>query len=145
MCGVRRMCACHVHAWRFGRALPGCPGLVQGDASLLHQVLPDEMLMLIFARLPPSSLGAAGCVCKLWKRLLSTSTLWRTACTECFAHEFSPADLAGLVVAQFRWGRGRGADDLRARAFPSALDPTILVSILPAPGRRRRARLAAVP
>lgn len=64
------------------------------------------MLMLIFARLPPSSLGAASCVCKLWKRLLGTPTLWRAACTECFVPPFSPADLAGLVLAQFRWGPG---------------------------------------
>jgi hypothetical protein len=53
---------------------------LQGDLSLIEQLLPEEMLLHIFERLPIASLAAAQLVCRQWRSVGDTQTLWRRAC-----------------------------------------------------------------
>eukprot|EP00250_Pteridium_aquilinum_P014643 c22113_g1_i1 orf=231-1166(+) len=50
------------------------------DLALIHQVLPDELLFEVFARLTPYSLGCAGCVCRKWRYAIRNPVLWQKAC-----------------------------------------------------------------
>uniref|UniRef100_A0A8R7TJ84 F-box protein n=1 Tax=Triticum urartu TaxID=4572 RepID=A0A8R7TJ84_TRIUA len=50
------------------------------DLALIHQCLPDELLIEIFGRMSPYTLGRAACVCRKWKYTTRNPTLWRNAC-----------------------------------------------------------------
>lgn len=50
------------------------------DPSLLHRVVPDELLHDVFARMDPRTLGRAACVCRKWSYLARMPSLWRSAC-----------------------------------------------------------------
>uniref|UniRef100_M8B6Z6 F-box protein n=1 Tax=Aegilops tauschii TaxID=37682 RepID=M8B6Z6_AEGTA len=72
------------------------------DLALIHQCLPDELLIekkyqsndfiqdhvnfrnkyerKIFGRMSPYTLGRAACVCRKWKYTTRNPTLWRNAC-----------------------------------------------------------------
>lgn len=52
----------------------------QGELSLIEQLLPEELLLSILARLPITSLAAAQCVCSQWRRVGAAPPLWRRAC-----------------------------------------------------------------
>jgi hypothetical protein len=56
----------------------------QGELSLIEQLLPEELLLLIFERLPIVSLAAAQCVCHAWRRVGGAQPLWRAACRDAF-------------------------------------------------------------
>ncbi len=43
-------------------------------------MLPEEMLLHIFERLPITALAAAQCVCRQWRSVGATPSLWRAAC-----------------------------------------------------------------
>jgi F-box protein 9 len=63
------------------------PAPPQGEPralSLIETLLPDEMLVAVFARLPVASLGAAQCVCRQWRCVGGAPTLWAAACGEAF-------------------------------------------------------------
>ena len=53
---------------------------LQAELSLIEQLLPEELLLHIFERLPITALGTAQCVCAQWRRVGATQTLWRRAC-----------------------------------------------------------------
>ncbi|CAM6109261.1 unnamed protein product [Calypogeia fissa] len=50
------------------------------DPSLLHRMLPDELLFEIFLRAAPYALGRGACVCRKWRYSILAPTLWRRAC-----------------------------------------------------------------
>lgn len=52
----------------------------RGELSLIEQLLPEELLLAVFARLPITSLAAAQCVCGQWRRVGGAPPLWRRAC-----------------------------------------------------------------
>lgn len=54
--------------------------------SLIEKLLPNEMLLLVFAKLSKPSLGAAQLVCRQWKVVGDTPSIWRTACLEAFSN-----------------------------------------------------------
>lgn len=72
------------------------------ELSLIEKLLPNEMLLLVFARLPISSLGAAQCVCRQWRIVGAAPSLWRTACLDAFAH--SPHTTNERLLRQFHRG-----------------------------------------
>ena len=57
-----------------------CPALLQGELSLIEQLLPEELLLHIFERLPITALAAAQGVCRQWRRVGAAQPLWRRAC-----------------------------------------------------------------
>nr|AGT16069.1 hypothetical protein SHCRBa_185_O22_F_100 [Saccharum hybrid cultivar R570] len=50
------------------------------DPALIHHCLPDELMLEIFTRMSPYTLGRAACVCRKWKYTARNPTLWRAAC-----------------------------------------------------------------
>ncbi len=52
----------------------------QGELSLIEQLLPEELLLHIFERLPITALATSQLVCRQWRRVAATQTLWRRAC-----------------------------------------------------------------
>uniref|UniRef100_A0A0D6QR07 F-box domain-containing protein n=1 Tax=Araucaria cunninghamii TaxID=56994 RepID=A0A0D6QR07_ARACU len=50
------------------------------DPALIHQILPEELLFEVFARMTPYSLGRAACICRKWRNAVRTPSLWRNAC-----------------------------------------------------------------
>jgi F-box protein 9 len=81
------------------RFIPPCPSLLapprrtsarpsplspQVVLSPIQKLLPDEMLLLIFSKLPIGSLGAAQCVCQQWRAVGAAPSLWLSACQEAF-------------------------------------------------------------
>lgn len=56
------------------------PRTLQGELSLIEKMLPEEMLLHIFERLPITALAAAQCVCRQWRSVGATPALWRAAC-----------------------------------------------------------------
>lgn len=78
----------------------------QGELSLIEKMLPEEMLLHIFERLPITALAAAQCVCRQWRSVGATPALWRAACMDAFFTS-TPEQNAALVRAQYRgcWKR----------------------------------------
>lgn len=78
----------------------------QGELSLIEKMLPDEMLLHIFQRLPVPTLATAQCVCRQWRSVGATPVLWRTACLEAFFTSNAQQN-AELARAQYRgsWKR----------------------------------------
>lgn len=54
------------------------------ELALIQQMLPEEMMLYIFAKLPVSVLGFSQCVCKQWKTVGASPSLWRAACDDAF-------------------------------------------------------------
>jgi F-box protein 9 len=50
------------------------------DSSLLHCMLPDELLQEVFMHMSPYALGRAACVCRKWRYATRSPILWRNAC-----------------------------------------------------------------
>lgn len=50
------------------------------DTALIHGSLPDELLLEIFSRMSPYSLGRAACVCRKWRYTIRNPMFWRNAC-----------------------------------------------------------------
>ncbi|XP_009403691.2 F-box protein 7-like isoform X1 [Musa acuminata AAA Group] len=50
------------------------------DPSLIHRCLPDELLLEVFSRMNPYTLGRAACVCRKWRYAIRNPNLWRNAC-----------------------------------------------------------------
>ena len=69
------------HAYFFGRALLVLP---LQELALIQQMLPEELLLLIFSQLPSYGLGPVQCTCKQWKAVSSYPSLWKAACMEAF-------------------------------------------------------------
>jgi hypothetical protein len=97
----------HIHIVKlsltFGTLLP----LQVAELSLLQAKLPEEILTQILSKLPSLSLGLAQCVCKQFRSLCCTDTLWRPASVEAFWQEFSReaapvASIHALVRSQYR-------------------------------------------
>eukprot|EP00271_Cylindrocystis_brebissonii_P023361 TRINITY_DN9662_c0_g1_i1.p1 TRINITY_DN9662_c0_g1~~TRINITY_DN9662_c0_g1_i1.p1 ORF type:complete len:324 (+),score=51.67 TRINITY_DN9662_c0_g1_i1:660-1631(+) len=55
-------------------------GLPPWEPSLLHRVMPDELLLLVLEHLPPVALGRAACVCRRWRYTTLNPLLWSQAC-----------------------------------------------------------------
>eukprot|EP00494_Astrolonche_serrata_P027345 UN27608 len=69
------------------------------DLALIHQCLPDELLIEIFGRMSPYTLGRAACVCRKWKYTTRNPTFWRNACLKNLAEEWNRGKLQdGAVV-----------------------------------------------
>ncbi|GFP89807.1 F-box protein 7 [Phtheirospermum japonicum] len=51
-----------------------------GDTSLIHRSLPDELLLEIFSKMTPYTLGKAACVCRKWRYTIRNPVFWRNAC-----------------------------------------------------------------
>ena len=51
---------------------------------MIETLLPNEMLLMVFAKLSMSSLGVVQLVCKQWKAVGDTPSIWRSACLEAF-------------------------------------------------------------
>ncbi|XP_073020522.1 F-box protein 7-like isoform X2 [Primulina eburnea] len=50
------------------------------DPALIHMRLPDELLLEIFSRMTPYTLGRATCVCRKWRYTIRIPVFWRNAC-----------------------------------------------------------------
>ncbi|KAL6525189.1 F-box protein 7 [Orobanche minor] len=50
------------------------------DTALIHLSLPDELLLEIFSRVTPYTLGRASCVCRKWRYTIRNPVFWRNAC-----------------------------------------------------------------
>ena len=61
--------------------------------ALIQRLLPPEMILEVFALLPPASLGAAACVCTDWRELAGEPALWRAALSAALGSQ-SAADAA---------------------------------------------------
>ena len=66
----------------------------QGELSLIEQLLPEELLLHIFERLPITALATAQLVCRQWRRVAAAQPLWRRACMCAGAVALSQAWLA---------------------------------------------------
>ena len=53
---------------------------MQGELSLIEKLLPEEVLLGIFALLPITAIATAQSVCLQWRRVGGAQTLWRRAC-----------------------------------------------------------------
>uniref|UniRef100_A0AAY4B2K7 F-box domain-containing protein n=1 Tax=Denticeps clupeoides TaxID=299321 RepID=A0AAY4B2K7_9TELE len=62
---------------------PGCAGRRRRHPQSLLD-LPPELLVEIFASLPGTALPSLALVCKKFRQILSTETIWRRRCTEEF-------------------------------------------------------------
>eukprot|EP00887_Chlorella_sp_A99_P002797 scaffold6.g2797.t1 len=71
------------------------------ELALIQQMLPEEMLLAVLAKLPPPALAAAQCVCRQWRAAGAAPALWRAACRDAF-HDADEEALARLARAQFR-------------------------------------------
>jgi F-box-like len=69
--------------------------------GLIQQLLPDEMVFLIFSHLDSYSLGAVQCVCKSWAHIAAAPALWQAACMEAFKSSGLEAN-AQLVHSHYR-------------------------------------------
>ncbi|PRW56111.1 F-box 7 [Chlorella sorokiniana] len=78
----------------------------QGELALIEQLLPEELLLHIFERLPIIGLATAQLVCRQWRRVGAAQPLWRRACMNAFFTS-TPEQNAALVRAQYRgcWKR----------------------------------------
>lgn len=78
----------------------------EGELSLIEKMLPEELLLHIFERLPIASLAAAQCVCSQWRRVGDAQPLWRRACKEAFFTSTMDQN-AALAKQQYRgcWKR----------------------------------------
>ncbi|XP_049391441.1 F-box protein 7-like [Solanum stenotomum] len=50
------------------------------DPTLIHQVLPDELLFEILSKMTPYTLGRSTCVCRKWRYTIRNFIFWRNAC-----------------------------------------------------------------
>ncbi|GER37740.1 F-box family protein [Striga asiatica] len=50
------------------------------DTALIHRSLPDELLLEIFLKMAPYTLGRAACVCRKWRYTIRSPVFWRIAC-----------------------------------------------------------------
>ncbi|KAK6132304.1 hypothetical protein DH2020_033928 [Rehmannia glutinosa] len=50
------------------------------DTALIHRTLPDELLLEIFSKMTPYTLGRAACVCRKWRYTIRNPVFWRNAC-----------------------------------------------------------------
>lgn len=85
---VRSPIYCGLTRWPLSLFSPVSKSLQESDRelSLIEKLLPNEILLLVFARLPVSSLGAVQCVCHQWRMVANYPSLWRAACMEAFCH-----------------------------------------------------------
>ncbi len=105
--------------------------MLQVELAPIQEMLPDEMVMHILARVSPYSLGAVACTCSHWKMLAEVRDnlhahrtarvswrkaifcaqrpkLWETACDEAFQQQIPEKhERAALVRHSFRgcWRR----------------------------------------
>lgn len=75
------------------------------ELSLIEQLLPNEMLLLVFAQLPLSSLGAVALVSRQWRGVAAAPSLWRAACADAFA--LCPAEVNERLLFKFHRGSWR--------------------------------------
>ena len=73
--------------------------------SLIEQLLPNEMLLMVFSKLPIHALGSASIVCRQWQAVASSPSLWRTACLDAF--RYAPADTNERILHKFHRGSWR--------------------------------------
>lgn len=57
--------------------LPTC---LQVELSLIEKLLPEEMLLYVLQFLPIHGLAAAQIVCRQWRSVGGSPSLWRAAC-----------------------------------------------------------------
>ncbi|GAX83104.1 hypothetical protein CEUSTIGMA_g10530.t1 [Chlamydomonas eustigma] len=76
----------------------------QFELAPIQELLPDEMLHLILARLSPYSLGSVACVCKHWREVVEHPPLWEAACTEAFQLQYR--DYTARAEVAYRKFRG---------------------------------------
>ena len=62
------------------------------ELSLIEKLISEELLLLVFNRLPLASLGAAQVVCRQWRAVGGSPSLWRAACAEAFQAAVGPSN-----------------------------------------------------
>jgi hypothetical protein len=67
---------------------------------LIEKLLPEEVLLLVLERLPITSLAAAQCVCRQWRNVGASQSLWLRACNEAFFTSTAEQN-AALVRQQY--------------------------------------------
>lgn len=70
------------------------------EPSLIEKLLPEEVLLLVLERLPITSLAAAQCVCRQWRNVGASQSLWLRACNEAFFTSTAEQN-AALVRQQY--------------------------------------------
>ncbi|KAI8471805.1 MAG: hypothetical protein J3K34DRAFT_384601 [Monoraphidium minutum] len=115
-CGLSQQCVGWRRRWAARTAVDAAaPGLrdcdpnplVQDEDSLalIQRVFTDEMMGTIFGRLGPYTLGRAACVCRCWRYLCRSPTLWEAAAREALsppAHrDIAPAELHRTLAHKY--------------------------------------------
>lgn len=55
------------------------------DMAPFQGKVPDELMLTIFSKVDPYTLGVTCCVCRLWRILVSHPLLWQKACLDAFS------------------------------------------------------------
>ena len=71
------------------------------ELAPIQQMLPEELLLLIFSKLPSYGLGPVQCTCKQWKAVSSYQSLWKAACMEAFPG----VQLRGELQGRAEWAQ----------------------------------------
>lgn len=72
-------------------------------AADLISALPVEIALRVFSHLPPLEATKIRVVCKIWRRLLDNSDLWKFFCLQHWAHLPSDHDTVQPYLASGRW------------------------------------------
>ena len=67
-------------------------GRMQEQAPI-QAMIPEEVLAVVFSKMPPHALAAAACVCAAWRQTADTPSLWRAACLRAFSSTSLEANL----------------------------------------------------
>lgn len=77
----------------------------ESELAEIQRRIPEELMMLIFSKLDPYSLGRAGIVCRQWNMLSESPRLWEQSCHEAFHLTVpgGPAALCRMMMRTYRF------------------------------------------
>lgn len=86
-------------------SIPHKPG--KHKLGLIQRVLPDDLVLEIFKRVPPSGVSRAACACRPWRLLSTHEDIWEKACYDAWEYREEPADTARIARDRFHgsWRR----------------------------------------
>ena len=86
-------------------SIPHKPG--KHKLGLIQRVLPDDLMLEIFKRVPPSGVSRAACACRPWRLLSTHEDIWEKACYDAWEYREEPADTARISRDRFHgsWRR----------------------------------------
>jgi F-box protein 9 len=88
--------------------------------ALIQRLLPDELVVEIFARADPRSVSRAACACRPWRVLARSEIVWRAACHRAWAPRES-RDVTARIARERHRGSFRRMFFDRARVRTEGL------------------------